>query len=119
MNTSNRILQRARVLRRDATKAEQIVWKIVRRRQLLDLRFKRQVPFGNYILDFYCEEKKLVIEIDGSQHDEEKNKKYDQIRSHYLSSCGLQVIRLWNSQINRKRNDVYDLLVQLISELKY
>lgn len=117
MNTSKKLLLQARLLRREATKAERIVWKTVRRRQLLDLKFKRQVPLGNYILDFYCEEKKLVIEIDGSQHDEEKDRRYDEVRTQYLVSCGLKVLRVWNSQINRKPNDVYDLLVQLISEL--
>lgn len=119
MTTSNEMLQRAPVLRREATKAEWTVWRIVRSRQLLGLKFKRQVPFGNCILDSYCEEKKLVIEIDGSQHDEERNREYDETRTRYLESCGVRVIRSWNSQINRKPNDVYDLLLQHISELKY
>ena len=62
-------------------------------------KFYKQKIVGNYILDFYCEKAKLVIELDGSQHYEEKGQKYDHIRTEYLQSLGIQVLRFSNTDI--------------------
>ncbi len=67
-------------LRRDATETEQILWAHLRKNQVSGVRFYRQKPIGNYIADFYCPRAKLVIEVDGGQHFEEANEKYDQKR---------------------------------------
>lgn len=64
----------------------------------MSYRFRRQHSIGYYIIDFYCAEKKLVIEVDGSQHKE--NEEYDTERSHYLESLNLKVLRFWNNEIN-------------------
>ncbi len=90
-------LKRARELRRDSTDAENKLWYQLQNRQLCGLKFRRQVPIGNFIVDFVCNEQKLVIEIDGGQHDE--NRKYDNWRSEMLAERGYRVIRFWNNDV--------------------
>ena len=75
------------------------------------MKFKRQYPIGNYIVDFVCIEKKLIIEIDGGQHNEKDNIKYDNIRTQYLESAGYKVIRFWN-------NDVFENIEGVLSEIE-
>ena len=65
-------------------------------------RFRRQEIIGNYIVDFYCDAARLVIEIDGEQHSFPENEEYDRKRTDYLSSCGVKVIRYVNSDIDHK-----------------
>jgi very-short-patch-repair endonuclease len=72
-------------LRRNQTDAERKLWNAIRRRQLLGLKFIRQYSVGNYILDFYCSEKRFAIELDGGQHADEENKKADDERTAYLN----------------------------------
>ncbi len=92
-------LELARKLRNNATPAEQLLWEIVRDRRLLGLKFRRQHQIGDYIVDFYCDEKKLVVELDGSVHDTPSRKKVDHKRDEYLKSLGLKVIRIANEQL--------------------
>ncbi|MFN0117611.1 MAG: endonuclease domain-containing protein [Elusimicrobiota bacterium] len=87
----------ARQLRKDQTKAESVLWYQLRSRRFFGYKFKRQVPLGPYIVDFYCYELKLVIEVDGGHHDESRF--YDEIRSRYLNTQGLTVIRFWNNEV--------------------
>ncbi|MCK9352165.1 MAG: endonuclease domain-containing protein [Candidatus Paceibacterota bacterium] len=86
-----------RELRSNATLQEIILWSRLKNKQL-GVKFRRQHSFGKYIADFYCPEKRLVIEIDGSQHMEQE--KYDRERTHYFESLGLEVLRFWNSDVN-------------------
>lgn len=90
----------ARSLRKNSTKEEQKLWSIVRNRQLNNFKFKRQVPIGNYVVDFLCEAKKLIIEIDGGQHNQIKDIQRDEIRTEFLNQKGYVVIRFWNNEIN-------------------
>ncbi len=94
------------------TPQEAILWARLRRSQL-GSKFKRQHSVGPYILDFYCPKKKLAIELDGSQHIE--NKDYDIERSKYLSILDIKVIRFWNNEVNANINGV---IQKIISELK-
>ena len=88
--------QNARNLRKNMTIAEQKLWQKIRNRQL-NYKFLRQFVFcDKYIVDFICLEKRLVIEIDGGQHE---NNKEDQIRDKYISDQGFQVIRFWNNEV--------------------
>ncbi len=98
-------------LRRNQTPQEIILWSKLRRGNL-DLKFKRQFSVGPYVLDFYCPQKKLAIEIDGSQHLE--NKEYDTERTEYLSILGIKVLRFWNNEINANIDGV---VVKIINEL--
>ena len=86
----------ARELRKNATPAEEVFWQMVRDRQFLELKFRRQHQIGDYIVDFYCHEKKLIIELDGSVHNTPERKKKDHKRDAYLESIGNKIIRISN-----------------------
>jgi very-short-patch-repair endonuclease len=79
------------------THAERVLWRLLRGRQVSGIRFRRQHPYGNYILDFVSLEIKLVIEIDGGQHG--KQVEYDALRTNELQSAGFQVLRFWNIEV--------------------
>ena len=105
----------ARNLRKNSTKEEKIVWQILRNRQFFNLKFKRQVPIGEYIVDFLCEERKLIIEIDGGHHNSAESIEYDKKRTIFLNSKGYQVIRFWNNEINENIDGVYEKLLEYIN----
>lgn len=79
------------------TDAERSLWSRLRRRQILDCRFRRQQPLGEYIVDFVCLEKKLIVELDGGQHAEQEE--YDTQRTRWLEDQGFRVLRFWNNQV--------------------
>ena len=106
----------ARKLRKNSTKEERLLWSLLRNRQLYNLKFKRQFPIGDYIVDFVCEEKKLVIEIDGGQHNEDENIIKDLERTKFIESKGYVVVRFWNNEINKNIAGVYEKLVEIIHE---
>ena len=106
--------KKARNLRREQTEQEKILWSIIRNRQFYGLKFKRQVPIGVYIADFCCNEKKLIIELDGGQHNEPNNIKYDKNRTKFLENEGYKIIRFWNNDINDNLEGVYTKLKQEI-----
>jgi very-short-patch-repair endonuclease len=92
-------------LRRNQTVQEIILWARLKRNQL-GFKCKRQFSVGAYVLDFYFPSKKLAIELDGSQHLE--NKEYDKERTEYLSVLGIEVLRFWNNEVNDNINGVID-----------
>ncbi|MCX6761671.1 MAG: DUF559 domain-containing protein, partial [Candidatus Moranbacteria bacterium] len=98
-------LQRSRKLRKEATPQEIILWSRIKNRQFKNLKFKRQNQVGTYIVDFICEEKKLIIELDGWQHSEQES--YDTERTEYLERQGYKVIRIWNGEINSNLTGVF------------
>jgi len=85
-----------KALRNSATPQEVILWSRLRNSQL-GFKFRRRSGIGNYILDFYCPEKKLAIEIDGSQHIDSES---DEKRTRFLSASGIRVLRFWNNEAN-------------------
>ena len=103
-------LKFARKLRRNQTDAEKFLWSKLRNRQLNGYKFKRQVPVGNYIADFLCQEAMLIVELDGGQHAEQKD--YDQRRTHWLQSQGFRVLRLWNNDVLLNINGASDALLE-------
>ena len=111
MNTT----ERARTLRKNMTKQERILWQFLRKKSIYGLKFRRQYPIGNYIVDFICNAKKLIIEIDGGQHNEDKNIIYDNERTKYLETKGYKVIRFWNHDIDNNIESVYrEILKHLV-----
>ena len=92
------LIDRARKLRRDATKQERHLWYDFLRRY--PVRFQRQKAIGNYIVDFYCHSAKLIVELDGSQHYEDDAKAYDQERARFLEHQGLKVLRFANTDVD-------------------
>ena len=105
------IIKIAKTLRKNSTIQEKRLWNILKNRKFHNLKFKRQNPIGRYIVDFICYEKKLIIEIDGGQHNEEKNIKEDIERTTFLKNLGFKVIRFWN-------NDVYQNIDGIIAEIE-
>ncbi|MDA8170936.1 MAG: endonuclease domain-containing protein [Nitrospiraceae bacterium] len=93
------LLQACRDLRRNSTDAENLLWRLLRGRQLNGAKFRRQHPIGHFILDFYCDELKLAIELDGGGHAEEKQKLYDEQRTRALEGEGIKVLRFWNNDV--------------------
>ena len=89
----------ARLLRKNMTAAEQVLWQRVRRKQIGGVQFYRQKPLLSYVVDFYCPAAKLVVELDGSQHFEKEHQSKDRLRDEALVRLGLQVLRFDNRQI--------------------
>jgi len=87
----------ARNLRKNMTDVERLLWSKIRGRQLQGFRFRRQHPIGRYIVDFVCIELKLIIELDGSQHNDQQQ--YDMKRSQWLQIKGYKTIRFWNNDV--------------------
>ena len=100
------IHERAQKLRKSETEAEKKLWSLLRNRQLNGKKFRRQHAFGNYILDFYCHEYKLAIELDGKHHLETASKEHDGVRTIFLEEYGITVIRFWNSEVINNEKDV-------------
>jgi very-short-patch-repair endonuclease len=90
---------RRRDLRRNQTDAEKTFWAHVRNRRFHGLKFVRQYSAGPYILDFYCPDMNLAVELDGGQHNESKGKKYDAARTEYLRAHGIDVLRFWDNEV--------------------
>ncbi len=106
----DKIAKFARELRKNMTSQEQKLWKILKNKSFYGYRFRRQYPIGSYIVDFICREKKLVIEIDGGQHNQNDDIEYDKKRTIYLNSLGYKVIRFWNNDIDKNIVGVYEEL---------
>ena len=101
----------ARNLRKNSTIQERRLWNLLKNRQFHNLKFKRQQPIGDYIVDFICKEAKIIIEIDGAQHNESENIEYDKTRTEYLNTLGYKVIRFWN-------NEIYENIEGVVVRLK-
>jgi very-short-patch-repair endonuclease len=95
--TRARSLANARRLRSDMTEAEKRIWYLLRRRQFGGLNFRRQAPIDPYIVDFACLSIRLVIELDGGQHDADAEE--DARRTAWLESQGYRVLRFWNNEV--------------------
>jgi len=103
----------ARMLRKNQTDAERALWQRLRNRQLLGVKFRRQVPIKGYVADFAALEIKLIIELDGSQHIE--NKEADEIRTGFLQREGYKVIRFWNNDVLLRIDYVLEFIFQAVS----
>ncbi|MGJ5176088.1 endonuclease domain-containing protein [Bradyrhizobium oligotrophicum] len=108
-----RIRSFAKAMRREPTEAEAAMWRLLRDRRLSQFKFRRQVPFRSYILDFVCFEQRLVIEIDGSQHADAMS---DRTRDEVLSSEGFEVARYWNNDVLQQRTAVLEDILAKLSE---
>jgi very-short-patch-repair endonuclease len=90
---------RRRELRQSQTEAEKSFWGQVRNKRFMGLKFFRQYSVGQYILDFYCPEIRLAVELDGGQHNEPEQREYDAARTDYLHAHGIRVLRFWNHEV--------------------
>ena len=99
MRNDPALKQRRRELRQNQTEAEKIFWGQVRNKRFYGKRFFRQYSIGPYILDFFCPELALAVELDGGQHNKVECREYDESRSNYLNAQGIVVMRFWNHEV--------------------
>ncbi|RAI42608.1 endonuclease domain-containing protein, partial [Rhodoplanes roseus] len=100
----------ARRLRKNATDAELILWRHLRRLEAKGSHFRRQVPIGAYVVDFACMAARLVIEVDGSQHGEDEGCRRDEVRTRWLQAEGYRVMRFWNNDVIGNVEGVLDVI---------
>jgi len=108
--------ERRKELRQSLTPAEAVLWKKLQRRQVLDRKFRRQEGIGPYIVDFYCAECKLVVELDGARHFGFVTPEYDANRTRYLERLGLRVIRFENKRVKEDIDGVLKTIRDVIGE---
>jgi len=106
----------ARKLRKADTWAEQLLWRWLRDRRFSAYKFRRQVPMGLHILDFYCFEAKVNIELDGSQHGHPEHLDADAARDAWLAERDIKVMRFWNARLRREKQVVRDAIWQALQE---
>jgi very-short-patch-repair endonuclease len=94
------------------TDAERHLWSHLRRRQLVEAKFRRQASIGRYIVDFVCFEEKLIIELDGGQHTEQVE--YDEQRTSWLNSQGFRVLRFWNHEVFEDLDSVLEVILNAL-----
>jgi len=104
----------AHILRRNMTKAEAVLWKKLRNRKIFNTKFRKQHPIYIFIVDFYCHEYKVVIEVDGEIHNNEETRQYDLGRAEVLTRFGLKVIRFTNEQI---LYDMESVITKILGEI--
>ncbi|HEV3115047.1 MAG TPA: DUF559 domain-containing protein [Candidatus Binataceae bacterium] len=101
---------RAQRLRSESTDEERKLWAELRAKRFAGFKFRRQHPIGPYFTDFCCTKRRLVIELDGSQHLEEQRERKDASRRAYLAEQGYSVLRFWNNQVNTELEGVLDAI---------
>ena len=100
----------ARELRKNLTPQEKKLWNLLRNHQFYGYEFRRQYPIAGYIVDFICRKSKIIIELDGGQHNQDNNIEYDLKRTQVLNNLGYKVIRFWNCDIDNNIEGVYSTL---------
>ena len=105
--------ERRQELRHEMTKAERLLWKSIRNRQINGSKFRRQYSIGTYVVDFYSPENKLAIEIDGSSHDKIGAIEYDKNRQEEIETLGIRVVRFTNKDVLSN----LDLIIKQLSEM--
>jgi very-short-patch-repair endonuclease len=107
------LAQFARQLRVQQTDCEHLLWKKLRSRQIANLKFRRQFPCPPYVLDFYCAELKLAIELDGGQHFETSGLIHDQRRTRYLNQKGIEAVRFSNLEVLQQMDEVLEQIIRI------
>ena len=106
-------------MRKNPTEAENVMWKLLRKFRRQGFPFRRQHPIEFYIADFYCHNLKLVIEVDGGIHSDEKIKNHDEGRTGELERFGIKVIRFTNEEVLNETNRIYEEIDTIVKELAY
>ena len=118
MKIDPQLLVFAKSMRHTATDAESLMWQLLRAKRFMNLKFLLQHVIAPYIVDFYCHELGLVLELDGSQHNTEDGRVYDVERTKFLEALGLKVVRYWNYELLRDNDIVLEDLWGVCLELK-
>lgn len=115
---NSQLLQFAKSMRHAATDAENLLWQLLRAKRFMNLKFRRQHVIKPYIVDFYCHELGLVIELDGSQHGIDDSVEYDVERTKFLEALGLTAVRYWNHDVLSRADVVLEDLLNVCCELR-
>jgi very-short-patch-repair endonuclease len=108
-------VERAQGLRKKLTDAERRLWSRLRLRQL-GVKFRRQAPIGNYVVDFLCLEKRLIVEVDGGQHALPTNKDLD--RTDWLEAQGFRIVRIWNNDALQNTDGVVEHILRQLTPVE-
>jgi very-short-patch-repair endonuclease len=111
-NSSIELLDRAHSLRNEATEAEDMLWQMIRNRQVGGMKFRRQHALAGFIADFYCHEAKLIIEVDGEIHDYASQTERDLNRTFELKKLGIKVLRFTNREVKNESNKVKSKILE-------
>ena len=114
MERNKALKANAQNLRKNMTKEERLLWNAFLRKY--PIPFRRQYIIGNFIVDFYCHQAKLAVELDGSQHCEPENLKKDSLRTQYLQSLGIQVLRFSNLDVTRQFRSVCQVIDETVTQ---
>ncbi len=118
MKLDPQLLVFAKSMRHTATDAEILMWQLLRAKRFMNLKFRRQHVIAPYIVDFYCHELGLVIELDGSQHGTDDAIEYDAERTNFLEALDLRVVRYWNHDVLGQTDVVLEQLWQICHEFR-
>lgn len=114
--TTPKIFRHAKKLHRNLSQPESKLWKHLRAHRMSDVHFRNQHAIGNYIVDFCAPRRKLIIELDGSQHLEQKE--YDEERTKYLEARGYRILRFWNNDVMNNIEAVLKVIWSMLNEEK-
>ena len=109
--TTSKIVEAARHLRQELTPAEAILWAALRGRRVAGLKFRRQHPYDRFVLDFFCVEHQLEVEVDGGIHTNPQRAAHDAERTKFLEERGMRVLRFSNREVERNLADVLHRIV--------
>jgi len=115
MNRTRNQTYFARKLRRQLTDAERALWARLRNGQLQSVKFRRQQPIGPYIVDFVSLKRRLILEIDGGQHNERKGRREDRGRTQWLQAKGYRVLRFWNNDVLMNMEGVLEIILEALA----
>ena len=110
---SEELQQRSKELRKNYTQAELALWQAIRKKQLYGYNFRRQFVIGNYIADFACLEKRLIVEVDGGQHMDDE--RYDLERDAWIRSQNFTVLRFWNNEVLNNLDSVLFVIADTLN----
>jgi len=113
-----KIYEHAKMLRQTETNAEKLLWQELRNKKLNGLKFRRQHPIDKWIADFYCHEKKLVIELDGEIHNDFEARERDEGRTYELEQLGITVVRFTNDEIINNIEKALETINETVNNLK-
>jgi len=109
-------MTRVRQLRKSATRHKRLLWRQLRNRRFQGWKFRRQHPVDRYIIDFYCPEARLAIELDGGGHNFPSRESLDHERTRFFASKNILVLRFWNDQISRELDSVLETIWSVLGE---
>lgn len=118
IHNKHTLKENRKFLRNNSTSAEATLWKCLRKRQLCGHKFRRQHSVANYILDFYCPEKHLAVELDGAQHFTNEGKEQDELRSEFLKLYNVKVLRFENKLVFENQETVLNIISNELNKIK-